>query len=88
MHESHTPLVRLAKREGMPKGQVWAIRGGSFLVAILIGALIFLIMGHNPLGAYGTIITGSLGKATAIRQTAKIAIPLLGTALAIAPASK
>ena len=88
MHESHTPLVRLAKREGMPKGQVWAIRGGSFLVAILIGALIFLIMGHNPLGAYGTIITGSLGKATAIRQTAKIAIPLLGTALAIAPCFK
>ena len=88
MHESHTPLVRLAKREGMPKGQVWAIRGGSFLAAILIGALIFLIMGHNPLGAYGTIITGSLGKATAIRQTAKIAIPLLGTALAIAPCFK
>ena len=57
-------------------------------MAILIGALIFLILGNNPITAYGTIITGSLGKKTAIRQTVKIAIPLLGTALAIAPCFK
>lgn len=88
MHEANSPLIRLAKREGMPKGKVWAIRGASFLVAILISALIFLLMGHNPFGAFGTMITGSLGKKTAIRQTVKIAIPLLGTALAIAPCFK
>ena len=88
MHESHTPLIRLAKRDGMPKGQVWAIRGASFLAAILISALIFLLMGHNPFGAFGTMVGGSLGKPTAIRQTVKIAVPLLGTALAIAPCFK
>ena len=88
MHESHTPLIRLAKRDAMPRGQVWAIRGASFLAAILISALIFLVMGHNPFGAFGTMLTGSLGKKTAIRQTVKIAIPLLGTALAIAPCFK
>ena len=88
MHESNTPLIRLAKRDGMPKGQVWAIRGASFLVAILISALIFLLMGHNPFGAFGTMVGGSLGKPTAIRQTVKIAVPLLGTALAIAPCFK
>jgi len=86
--EQKTPLIRLAKRDGMSAGQVWGIRIGSFVVAILIGALIFLVMGSNPLAAYGTIVSGSLGKSTAIRQTVRIAIPLLGTALAIAPCFK
>ena len=88
MKEGNTPLIRLARRDAMPAGQMWAIRAGSFVVAILLGALIFLVLGVNPLTAYGTIVSGSLGKATAIRQTAKIAIPLLGTALAIAPCFK
>ena len=88
MHENNTPLIRLAKRDMMPNWQIWAIRASSFVVAIAIGALIFLMMGNNPFAAYGTIINGSLGKPTAIRQTVKIAIPLLGTALAIAPCFK
>jgi ABC-type uncharacterized transport system permease subunit len=88
MHEQKTPLIRLAKRDGMPTWQVWCIRAGSFLAAILLGALIFAFLGHNPLDAYGTILTGSLGKKTAIRQTVKIAVPLLGAALAIAPCFK
>ena len=88
MHEQKSPLFRLARREGMPGWQMWAIRLASFLVAFLIGGAIFLVLGVNPIGAYGTIVSGSLGKATAIRQTAKIAIPLLGTALAIAPCFK
>lgn len=87
MHEQNTPLIRLAKRDDMPRWQVWCIRGGSFVAAILLGALIFLIMGHSPVSAYGTILSGSLGKKTAVWQTVKIAIPLLGTALAIAPLS-
>ena len=36
MHEVKTPLIRLAKRDAMPRGQVWAIRVGSFVLAILI----------------------------------------------------
>ena len=79
MHEQNTPLIRLAKRDDMPRWQVWCIRGGSFVAAILLGALIFLIMGHSPVSAYGTILSGSLGKKTAVWQTVKIAIPLLGT---------
>ena len=88
MHEQKTPLIRLAKRDMMPKGKMWAIRGASFVAAILLGALIFVIIGNNPISAYGTILSGSLGKKTAIWQTAKIAIPLLGTALALAPCFK
>jgi len=88
MHEQNTPLLRLAKRDLMAKEKVWAIRASSFVVAIFIGALIFIAMGNSPVEAYGTIISGSLGKKTAVRQTIKIAVPLLGTALAIAPCFK
>ena len=88
MREGNTPLVRLAKRDAMPRGQVWAIRVGSFVLAILIGALIFLMLGHSPFRGYATILDGSLGKATVFRQTVRIAVPLLGTALAIAPCFK
>ena len=87
-HEGNTPLIRLAKRDGMPRGQVWAIRGASFLLAIVIGALIFLLLGHSPFAAYGAILEGSLGRPTMLRQTVRIAVPLLGTALAIAPCFK
>ena len=69
-----TPLIRLAKREGMDKRTVWAIRVGSILLALLLGALVIAISGVNPFKAYGTIITGALGKKTAIRQTVKIAV--------------
>ena len=72
----------------MSRGKMWAIRAAAFVAAILIGAVIFLLIGNNPVSAYGTILTGSLGKKTAIRQTVRIAIPLLGTALAIAPCFK
>ncbi len=88
MNDQKTPLIRLAKRDALPTKKVWSIRAASFVVAILLGVLIFLCLGKNPFAAYGTILSGSLGKVTAIRQTAKIAIPLLGTALAIAPCFK
>ena len=86
--ETKTPLVRLAKRETMEPWKTWCIRIGSILLALILGGLLISALGKNPLAAYGTILDGSLGRASALRQTAKIAIPLLGTALAIAPCFK
>ena len=82
------PFIRLSKRESMAPWKVWAIRIGSILLALVLGGLVIAITGANPIKAYGTIISGSLGKPTAIRQTVKIAVPLLGCALAIAPCFK
>ena len=53
----------------------------SILVALLLGGLVMSIAlpeGSNIFSAYGTIIEGALGKKTAIRQTIKLAVPLLG----------
>ena len=88
MKEKKTPLVRLAKRDGMEAWKVWCIRACSVVLALLLGALLIAVTGSNPLTAYGTILSGALGKKTAIRQTVKIAVPLLGCALAIAPCFK
>ena len=88
MKENKMPLIRLAKRGVMPQRRIWAIRLGSILVALLLGSIAIAITGNNPITAYATMITGSLGKKTAIRQTVKIAVPLLGCALAIAPCFK
>lgn len=87
-NQSNTPFVRLTKRAELNKKRAWIIRLSSFVVAILIGAIIFALLGNNPLKAYSTIITGSLGKPSVIRQTVKLAIPLLGTGLALAPCFK
>ncbi len=69
----------------MSKSKIWLIRLGALVFAILLGALVFVIAGANPLTAYGTILSGSLGKASGLRQVVKTAVPLLGTALALAP---
>ncbi|MDI9505002.1 MAG: ABC transporter permease [Candidatus Excrementavichristensenella sp.] len=88
MRSHREPLFHLAKQGDVSGRRAWAIRLASFVLAIFIGGLIFLFLGHNPFRAYGEIITGSLGRKTALRQTIKIAVPLLGTALAIAPCFK
>ena len=85
------PVPRLAERGVMEPWKAWCIRVGSILVALLLGGLVMSIAlpeGSNIFSAYGTIIEGALGKKTAIRQTIKLAVPLLGTALAIAPCFK
>lgn len=82
------PLFRISKRENISNGKIWLIRISAFILAILIGGMLFALLGKNPLACYGTIISGSLGKKTGIRQVIKIATPLLGTALALAPCFK
>ncbi|SBW12582.1 conserved membrane hypothetical protein [uncultured Eubacteriales bacterium] len=94
----NTPFVRLAKRDAMPSRVTWAIRGAALLFALFLGGLIISITTYgvssfggifaNIFNAYGVLLEGALGKSTAIRQTVKLAIPLLGTALAIAPCFK
>ncbi len=88
MSTKKEPLIRLAKRELMPKKQVWTIRLVSILVALIIGGIAISITGANPIGAYATMINGAFKSKVAIRQTVKIAVPLLGCALAIAPCFK
>ena len=64
------------------------IRIGAFILALLIGMLVFSIAGAKPIEAYVTIFKAALTKKTGLRQVVRNAVPLLGTALALAPCFK
>ena len=85
MHERKQPLFHLVKRGELSPKYALLIRLASILTALLVGALVFLLLGSNPIKAYGEILAGSLGRESARQRVVNIAVPLLGTALAIAP---
>ena len=64
------------------------IRVGAFILALLIGMIIFAVAGADPVKAYVNIFNAALTKTTGIRQVVRNAVPLLGTALALAPCFK
>ena len=82
------PFVRIAKRSDISGSKALMIRVAAILLAICVGGLIVLGLGHDPFAVYRDMVVGALGKPTALRETVKIAVPLLGCALAIAPAFK
>ncbi len=82
------PLIRLAKRQDMQWQKMWLIRILAFVVALVLGGLVFFAADSNPIASYGAMVAGALGKKSGLRQVVKTAIPLLGTALALAPCFK
>lgn len=86
--ENRTPLIRLAKRTEMSRRNMWLIRVGSIIIALILGCIPMLLTGNNPFEAYGVIIQGSVSRPVYLKQTIRTAIPLLGCALAIAPCFK
>ncbi len=82
------PLVRVAKRAEVSPKKAVLIRFLSILVALVLGGLLILALGFNPFAVYADIIKGSVLSETGLKATVKIAVPLLGAALAIAPAFK
>ena len=87
-HMAGEPLLRIVKRTDISRKKTWIIRIAAVLLALCAGGLLILALGHNPLAVYADMITGSLSTKTTLLATAKIAIPLLGAALAITPAFK
>ena len=49
----------------------------AVLAALLIGAVMLLVLGANPLEAYGALLVGAFGNVNAIAETTVKAIPLL-----------
>ena len=63
MHSSgKTPLIRLAKRDGMAGAGQWGIRIAAILLALVVGGLVILLSGNNPIQGYAIIVEGALGK--------------------------
>jgi simple sugar transport system permease protein len=60
----------------------------AVLLAVLIGAVILLVSGANPIQAYTALLRGSFGTVTALGRTLEKATPLIFSGLAVAFAFK
>lgn len=87
-HEDKEPLVRMVKRSDITWKKAYLIRAIALIGALLTGALIILLLGHNPIAVYADMLKGSFGSHVSRTETVKIAIPLLGAALCVALAFK
>ncbi len=61
---------------------------GAVLLAALIGAVILAVSGASPLQAYGALLQGAFGSASAIVRTLEKTTPLVFSGLAVAFAFK
>ncbi len=58
----------------------------AILISFVIGAVIMLATGNNPIAAYAALITGAFGSASSIGRTLLYTTPLIFTGLAVAVA--
>ena len=87
-HAVKEPLIRIARRNMIPHHEAWIIRVVGFLLSLVVGALIILALGENPLSVYSEMVDSAFGSRIGITQTMRNAIPLLGAALAVGLAFK
>lgn len=73
--EGREPFVRMVKRSQLSWTKANLIRAAAFLGALLAGALIILLLGHNPLAVYADMLKGSFGSKIARTETVKLAVP-------------
>ena len=65
-----------------------AVQLAAVLLALLIGAILLLVSGANPIEAYGALLRGSFGSMTALGRTLEKATPMIFAGLAVAFAFK
>ena len=86
--EVREPFVRIAKRGIITTKHKVLVYVIGFLLALLVGGLLLLFIGKNPVSAYVNMVTGSFGTKTASAETFRLAVPLLIAGIAIALAFK
>ena len=82
------PIFRMIKRDSLSLQKAWTIRGAAFLLSLIFGALLILILGHNPVAVYKSMVLGAWGSVSVTRETVKMATPLLITAIGLSFAFK
>ncbi len=84
-----TPLVRIAKRDGLSKPKAWGIRAIAIILALLVDALIiFAIVRLNPVGVYKAMFSGAFGTTRRSWVTIRDTALLLCMGIGLAPAFK
>ncbi len=88
LNKNKVPLARIAKRDTIPVVTAWLIRAAGLLLALLTGSLLITALGHNPIAVYSDMINSAFGSRIGFNETVRIAVPLLGSSLAVGMAFK
>ena len=79
-------MFRMVKRTNLSKSHAASIRILAVVLALLSSAIFILMMGHNPIEVYSSMLAGAFGKIYRFKETIIKTIPLVVTSLGIAVA--
>ena len=88
MNQQLVPFVRIARRNTVPHLFAWLIRIAGLFLALLTGSVLIFSLGHNPLAVYADMMDSAFGSRIGFNETVRIAVPLLGSSLAVGMAFK
>ena len=71
------------KRQSVSRQAILLVPVFSFLVSLVLGAILLLISGVNPLAAYAAMARGTFGSVYSLSETLVKAIPLMLTGLGV-----
>ena len=88
-NNSHEPLLRLAKRDGISRSKAYTIRIVAVLLSLVVsGIFIFAVTKLNPIAVYEAIFDGAFGTPRRSWVTIRDTMMLLCIAVGLAPAFK
>ena len=87
--QSKEPLLRIAKRDGMPRPKAYGIRLIAVVLSLVVsGLFIFAVTKLNPIAVYEAIFDGAFGTERRSWVTIRDTMMLLCIAVGLAPAFK
>ncbi len=81
-------MIRMIKRADITQKQSALIRIYAILLALVVSGIFILILKHNPVEVYVSMIKGAFGSSFRLKDTLTIAIPLVITSIGIMIAFK
>jgi simple sugar transport system permease protein len=81
-------MLRVVKRNEVSRKESIVIRVASVFFALVVSSIFIYAIKLNPLQVYASMLKGAFGSPYSIRETIKLAIPLIITALGISIAFK
>jgi len=87
--QSKEPLLRIAKRDGMPRPQAYLVRIIAVILSLVVsGVFIFAVTKLNPVAVYESIFDGAFGTPRRGWVTIRDTMMLLCIGVGLAPAFK
>lgn len=88
-HHASEPLLRIAKRDAIPRSKAYTIRIVAVLLSLLVsGVFIFAVTKLNPVSVYEAIFDGAFGTGRRSWVTIRDTMMLLCIGVGLAPAFK